>query len=76
MVVSSFQALRDTATPVRVGVIGFAVSLPLKAAGFLVGGLPGLALAIVVHYAGGMIVMSWLLERRLTREEQHGPAAV
>jgi peptidoglycan biosynthesis protein MviN/MurJ (putative lipid II flippase) len=76
MVVSSFQALRDTATPVRVGVIGFAVSLPLKAAGFLVGGLPGLALAIVVHYAGGMIVMSCLLERRLTREEQHGPARV
>jgi len=68
IVVSSFQALHDTLTPVRIGTIGFALSLLLKAAGFLSAGLPGLAAAIAVHYMGNMVVMTWLLERRLNRE--------
>lgn len=65
VVVSSFYALGDSHTPVRVGIIGFTVSLALKAAGFLLAGLMGLALATAMHYMGNMLVMCWMLERRL-----------
>jgi putative peptidoglycan lipid II flippase len=69
VVVASLYALGDVRTPVKVGIVGFSLSLPLKAAGFMFGGLVGLALATVAHYLGNMLAMTWLLERRLARVE-------
>lgn len=65
VVVSSFYALGDTKTPVRVGSAGFLLSLAVKAAAFLCAGLPGLAGAVALHYAGNMLVLCYLLEKRL-----------
>jgi putative peptidoglycan lipid II flippase len=65
VVVSSFYALGDTATPMRVSAIGFVLSVLAKAAGFALAGMLGLAGAIVAHYVGNLLVMCWLLERRL-----------
>lgn len=73
-VVGSFYAYGDTTTPVRVGVAGFAASLLLKAIGFQALGLMGLALATVAQYFGNMLVLCWLLERRLATEGAGGAA--
>lgn len=63
--VSSFYALGDTRTPAQVGVIGFALSLVWKAVGFLNAGVVGLAVATAAHYLANMLLLNWLLERRL-----------
>jgi putative peptidoglycan lipid II flippase len=65
VVTASFMALGDARTPVTIGVIGFIVGVGLKSAGFLTAGLPGLALATSVYYAGNLLAMSLILERRL-----------
>jgi putative peptidoglycan lipid II flippase len=64
----SFYALSDTTTPARVGIIGFLVSIVLKAAGFYLFGLTGIVISIVVHYVGSISALCWLLERRLRHE--------
>ena len=65
VVVSSFYALGDTRTPVRIGTLGFVLSIALKSAGFLYAGLLGMAAAISAHYVLNMLAMWALLERRL-----------
>jgi peptidoglycan biosynthesis protein MviN/MurJ (putative lipid II flippase) len=52
-------------TPVKVGVFGFCLSLPIKAAGFLVFGLEGLAIAISTYYIINMLIMLVILELRI-----------
>jgi putative peptidoglycan lipid II flippase len=64
VIVSSFYAMADARTPVAVGIAGFVVSLALKAAGFALGGIPGLAFAVSLHYLGNMAAMWFILERR------------
>lgn len=66
--VNTFYAMGDTRTPVKVGVVGFLIGVVLKSAGFLVFGLTGLAAATSLYYAGNMVAMCVLLERRLREE--------
>lgn len=70
IVVSSFYAMADARTPVTVGVAGFVAALALKAAGFALGGIPGLAVAISLHYLGNLAVMWLILERRLAAKSR------
>lgn len=74
IVVSSFYALGDTKTPVRVGSTGFLLSLAIKAGAFVWAGLPGLAAAVAFHYAGNMLVLCYLLEKRLSPASEVLPA--
>lgn len=62
---AAFIALGDSRTPVRIGVIGFVVGIGLKSVGFVVAGLPGLALATSLYYAANLLVMWRVLESRL-----------
>jgi putative peptidoglycan lipid II flippase len=64
----SFYALPDTTTPARIGTIGFLASIALKAAGFYYLGITGIVLSILAHYLGNLLILIWLLERRLRRE--------
>lgn len=67
VVASSFYALGDTRLPANVGTLGFLLAIALKALAFLAWGLTGLAVAMVAHYGGNMLVLCWVLERRLAR---------
>lgn len=66
--VNTFYAMGDTRTPVKVGVVGFLIGVVLKSAAFLAFGLTGLAAATSLYYAGNMVAMCLLLERRLHEE--------
>lgn len=62
MLTSSFYAEGDTRTPVRVGVIAFSISLPIKIAAFFQGGLVAMAIASsLCHLLGGVVM--WLIRR-------------
>lgn len=63
--VAAFYAMGDTRTPVLLSLAAFLVGVGLKAAGFLLVGLPGLALATSVYCVGNYAVVSWVLRRRL-----------
>jgi putative peptidoglycan lipid II flippase len=55
---SAFYARGDTATPTRIGMIGFTIGVALKILGFLKAGIPGLAFGTTLYYflnAGLMI---------------------
>jgi len=65
LVTAAFIALGDSRTPVRVGVVGFVISVFVKSIAFLTAGIAGLALATSLYYIGNLIVMWRLLEKRL-----------
>lgn len=65
LMVGSFYAMGDTATPVRIGTIGFAISIVVKSAGYMLFQLPGLCFAISLHYVANAAAMWWILEGRI-----------
>lgn len=65
MLVAAFVALGDSRTPVRIGVVGFALGLVVKSLAFVLAGLEGLALATSLYYVGNLLVMWKFLEKRL-----------
>ncbi len=67
LVVSSFYAMGDTSTPMKIGVAGFAASILIKSAGFVLFELPGLAVAISIYYLGNMAALWWVLEKQLRK---------
>lgn len=66
IVVSTFYAFGDTRTPTVISVVGFILSLVLKALGFFWEGLLGLAVATALHYMGNMVVMCLFVEQKLS----------
>jgi peptidoglycan biosynthesis protein MviN/MurJ (putative lipid II flippase) len=62
---ATFYAMGDTKTPVKIGILGFLIGVVLKSFAFVTCGLPGLALATSSYYAGNMIAMFIILERRV-----------
>lgn len=62
---TGFYAHGDTKTPVIIGIVSFSASLFLKAAGFRLLGLVGLALAGSIHVCLTAIAMYVALERKL-----------
>jgi putative peptidoglycan lipid II flippase len=68
MLTSAWYAQGDTRTPTRIGVTAYTVGLGLKALGFRLGGLEGIALGISAYYG-----LHWfLLERALGRGKARG----
>ncbi len=65
IVFGAFYALDEAKVPVRLGVIGYLLSLPAKGACFLLWGLPGLAAAVTTHYWMNFLFMHVALMRRL-----------
>lgn len=65
LAVAAFYAMGDPRTPVKIGLAGFVLSLGLKAAGFLLMGLPGLVLATSIYYTGNMLAMCFSLEKSI-----------
>lgn len=65
IVTASFYAFGDMRTPVKVGIITFSISIVLKSAGFVLLGLPGLAVATSIFYVGNMAIMCYLLEKKI-----------
>lgn len=63
--VAAFVAMGDSLTPVRIGLAGFLLSIPLRSLGFVLAGLPGLALATSLYYLGNLIVLCVVLEKNL-----------
>lgn len=68
LVVSSFYAMGDTKTPVKIGMFGFAAGIVIKSAGFILFQLPGLCFAISFYYLANMAALWLLLEKRLIEE--------
>lgn len=62
---SSFYAMGDTVTPTRIGILSYTLGIPLKIAGFLAGGILGLALATSVYYLVSMAALAIVLRRRV-----------
>ena len=65
--VSGLQAIGDYSTPVRTGSFGFVVGLALKALGFGLWGLQGLAAGISAHYLLNLAINFFCLEISLDR---------
>lgn len=63
---TGFYAHGDTKTPALIGIVGFTGSLLLKALGFRLLGLVGLALAGSIHVCLTAIALYVALERKLT----------
>ena len=64
-VVSTFYAIGDTKTVVRVGIAGFLLSLIIKYLSFYYGGLFGLAIGVCAYYLVNFLIMTLLLRLRL-----------
>lgn len=67
VVMHTFYAMNDTRTPVNVGVIGFFISLGIRAVGFIEFGLLGLAYCMSLYYFLNMLTAVYLLERELEK---------
>lgn len=65
LVVAVIHSLNDTKTPVRIGLIGFILSLPLKAIGFLAFGIIGIVIGSSIHYIMNMVAMTLHCERKI-----------
>ena len=46
---TAYYARGDTATPTKIGIVVYTIGLALKVAGFFLGGLTGIAVAISVY---------------------------
>jgi peptidoglycan biosynthesis protein MviN/MurJ (putative lipid II flippase) len=68
LVVSAIQAFGDTKTPVKIGAIGFLLSLPLKVVGFYLFGLSGITLVSSVHYLANLALMIVCCEKKISYE--------
>lgn len=60
---SIFYACGNTVTPTRMSVITFTVYVPLKIIGFLVWGLPGLAISTSLYFISNFAIQLVLLKR-------------
>ena len=69
LTVAVFYALGDSRTPVKIGLIGFLVGIVLKAIGFYLLDLTGLALAISIYYLGNFIVMNIILVKNINARQ-------
>lgn len=65
LVVAVIQSLGDTKTPVRIAIIGFLLSLPLKVGGHLIFGIKGIVMGSSIHYIINMVIMTIYCERKL-----------
>lgn len=65
IIVGSFYAMGDMRTPMRIGFIGFVLSLLVKSIFFLFYGLKGMAFATSLYYVFNALVMFILLERKV-----------
>ena len=65
LVVAAIQSLNDTQTPVRIAIVGFILSLPLKALGFYFLDIKGIVLASSIHYIGNMVLMTIHCEKKI-----------
>jgi putative peptidoglycan lipid II flippase len=66
--VAAFYAMGDAKTPVRVGVVGFALGAVLKSFAFVAWGLTGLALGTSIYYIINIAVMCALLEKKINEQ--------
>jgi len=69
LLVAVFYALGDSRTPVKIGLIGFLVGIVLKAIGFYLLDLTGLAMAISIYYLGNFIVMNIILVKKINARQ-------
>jgi putative peptidoglycan lipid II flippase len=65
IVSSAFYSMGNTATPTRVGMVGFTIGIALKAVGFMELGIVGIAVGASAYYLFNVGVLFVLLERRL-----------
>lgn len=65
IIVSAFYAMGDMKTPMKIGFLGFIVSILLKTVLFLLYGLKGMAIATSLYYMMNALVMFLLLERKV-----------
>jgi putative peptidoglycan lipid II flippase len=65
IIVGSFYAMGDMRTPMKIGFIGFVISLLTKSILFLLYGLKGMAVATSLYYVFNTLVMFILLERKV-----------
>lgn len=65
VVVATFHAIGDFYTPLLVGLLGFAVGIPIKMYLFNFFGISGLAAGISAYYLMNMLLMSIILERKI-----------
>lgn len=65
VVVAAFYAMGNTRTPVRIGIAGFLIGVVLKSVGFVMYGLPGLALATSTYYVGNFLTTWLFLEKTI-----------
>ncbi len=63
--VAGFYALGDTATPTRVAVYGMFIGIALKATGFFLAGMMGLAIATSLYYTVNLAVLHFVFRHRL-----------
>lgn len=63
--VAAFVALGDARTPVAISIVAFLVGVLLKSLGFVLGGLPALAIASSLYYVGNLLAVSGALWKRL-----------
>ena len=61
LLVAVFYALGDSRTPMKIGLMGFLASIVLKAIGFYLLDLEGLAMAISAYYIGNFVVTNIIL---------------
>jgi peptidoglycan biosynthesis protein MviN/MurJ (putative lipid II flippase) len=63
LVVAVIHSLGDTNTPVKIGIMGFILSLPLKVTGFYFFGVQGVVFATSIHYIANMLLNTIHCER-------------
>lgn len=65
LISSSFYAMGNTATPVKVGVIGYTLGIILRIGGFFIFGVVGIAIATTIYYSLNFLVLFGLLESQM-----------
>jgi putative peptidoglycan lipid II flippase len=70
---SAFYARGDTATPTRIGMIGFTIGIVLKVLGFLQAGIQGLAFGATLYLLLNAGLMFRSMELRLRDANLHEP---